>query len=108
MMNSEKFGLTYLLMILFLVFSLNVSAEVSPFKVVEIGSNQIRLSKDGTGIVKGIKCNGCDFNYVTITPASKATIQGVEVSIQEVRKLNGKVVMVSFNPETQEVQYIRW
>jgi hypothetical protein len=95
-------------MFLFLLFSLNVIAEVVPFKVVETGSNNIKLAKDGTGIVKNIECKGCDFNFVKITPSSKASIQGVEVSILEVRKLKGKIVMVSFNPVTQEVQYIRW
>lgn len=97
-----------LLTLLLIAFSLNIFAEVAPFRVVEIGSNKILLAKDGTGIVKGIKCGGCDFNMVKITSASKATIQGTEVSMLEVRKLSGKVVMVSFDPETQEVQYIRW
>lgn len=107
-MNLYKVNMNHLLTLLFLLFSLNVFAEVPPFKVVEIGSNKIMLAKDGTGIVKGIMCEGCDFNFVKITSASKASIQGAEVSILEVRKLKGKVVMVSFNPLTQEVQYIRW
>lgn len=107
-MNLYKAAMRHLLMLLFLLFSLNVFAETPPFKVVEIGSNKIILAKDGTGIVKGINCQGCDFNFVKITSASKASIQGNEVSILEVRKLKSKVVMVSFNPVTQEVQYIRW
>ena len=108
MMNTERVIKNSLLIFVLLIFSVNVSAETPPFKVVEIGSSKIILAKDGTGIVKGIKCKGCDFNFVKITSASKASIQGTEVSILEVRKLKGKIVMVSFNPVTQEVQYIRW
>ena len=108
MMNTKIAVKNYLLMLLLVVFSVNAYAEQAPFIVVEIGSNKIMLAEDGTGIVKGIKCKGCDFNFVKITAASKATIQGAEVSILEVKKLNGKTVMVSFTPKTQEVQYIRW
>ena len=106
-MNLHKMNMKHLAMLI-LMFSLNALAEVAPFKVVETGSNKIVLAEDGTGIVQGIKCKGCDFSLVKITPDSKATNQGVEVSILEVKKLNGKVVMVSFNPDTREVQYIRW
>lgn len=107
-MNIYKVKMKYLLTLLFLLFSLNVFAEEAPFRVVEEFNLQIKLSNDGTGIVKGIKCYGCDFNFVRITPLSKATANGVEVNILEARKRAGKTAMVSFNPVTQEVQYIRW
>ncbi len=97
-----------LLTLFIFMFSLNVFAEVEPFRVTEIESSKIRLSKDGTGIVKDIECSGCDFNIVKITTASKASKLGVEVSIFEVRDLRNEVVMVSFDPNTREVQYIRW
>ena len=97
-----------LLFILLVTMSFNVSAEEAPFVVIETEPNNIRLADDGTGIVKNIFCSGCDFKIVKVTPASKATRQGVEVNMLEVRGLKDVVVMVSFNPETQEVQYIRW
>lgn len=96
------------LMLLVVAFSLNALAEEAPFRVFETESLSIKLSNDGTGIVKDIHCSGCDFNYVKITPASKASVNGNELSIMEARKRAGKFAMVSFNPETQEVQYIRW
>lgn len=108
MMKTSRDLKNYLLMLLLVVFSFNAYAEKSPFIVVEIGSNKIMLSNDGTGIVKGIKCKGCDFKFVKITKESKASIQGTEVSMLEVKKLKNKVVMVSFTPATREVQYIRW
>jgi hypothetical protein len=107
-MNIKKTNIKQLLMLFILMFSFNVSAEVEPFVVTELESSNIKLAKDGTGIVKGIECSDCDFNYVRITPSSRATMQGVEVSILEVRNLVNRVVMVSYNPETREVQYIRW
>ena len=94
-------GLTFLL-------SLNAVGEEKPFVVIETEPQHIRLADDGTGIVKNVFCAGCDFKVVKVTPASKATEQGVEVNILDVRRLKDRVVMVSFNPETQEVQYIRW
>ena len=107
-MNLYKVKMNHLLMLLFLVFSLNVSAEERPFQVFEAFHLQIKLSKGGTGIIKGIECPGCTFKFVKITPDSKATVNGVEVDIQEARRRVGKMAMVSFNPYTQEVQYIRW
>ena len=108
MMNLYNVKMNYLLTLLFLVFSLNVFAEEQPFQVFEAFHLQIKLSKDGTGIVKGIDCQGCDYKFVKITPDSKATVNGVEVNILEARRRAGKMAMVSFNPYTQEVQYIRW
>ena len=94
-------GLTFLL-------SFSVFAEEEPFVVIETDSRNVRLSDDGTGIVKNVFCAGCEFKIVKVIPSSKATYQGVEVDIREVRNLKDKAVMVSFNPETQEVQFIRW
>lgn len=107
-MSFNKKIINRILMLLLMLFSLNVAAEKAPFYVVELGALSIKLSNDGTGIVKGIHCEGCDFNFVRITANSKASKDGVEVSIMEARGQAGKFVMVSFNPETQEVQYIRW
>jgi len=107
-MRLYKMKMNYLLMLLFLVFSLNVFAEESPFLAFEAFHLQIKLSKDGTGIVKGIECQGCDYKFVKITPDSKATVNGVEVDILEARRRAGKMAMVSFNPRKREVQYIRW
>ena len=106
-MNISKLT-NYLLFLFVLLMSVGVSAEEKPFVVIETEPQNIRLADDGTGIVKNIFCTGCDFKVVKVTPASKATRQGVEVNIVEVRGLKDIVVMVSFNPETQEVQYIRW
>jgi hypothetical protein len=107
-MSFIKKNTNYFLMLLLMFCSLNVFAEEMPYRVFETDSLSIKLSNDGTGIVQGIKCEGCDFKFVRITENSKASKDGVEVNIMEAREQAGKFVMVSFNPETQEVQYIRW
>ena len=107
-MSFNKKIINRFLMLLLMFFSLASFAEEMPFRVFETESLSIKLANDGTGIVKGIQCDGCDFKFVRITANSKASKDGVEVSIMEARGQAGKFVMVSFNPETREVQYIRW
>ena len=107
-MSFNKKIINRFLMLLLMFFSLSSFAEEMPFRVIETESLSIKLSNDGTGIVQGIRCDGCDFKFVRITKNSKASKDGVEVSIMQARGQAGKFVMVSFNPETQEVQYIRW
>ena len=107
-MNTGRLITKYLSIFALLFIGLYVHAEEMPFRVFETDSLSIKLANNGTGIVKGIQCEGCDFSFVRITANSKASMQGVEVSIMEARARAGKPVMVSFNPETQEVQYIRW
>ena len=94
--------------VLLMFVAFNANAEEAPYRTFETDSLSIKLSDDGTGIVKGVGCSDCDFKIVKITEKSKATNAGVEVNILEARSRAGKTAMVSFNPETREVQYIRW
>ena len=97
-----------MIMVMGLLATAQVFAEKPPFVVLEVMASKVRVAQDGTGIVQDVSCTGCESSLLKITPASKATASGVEVSILEVRNLRDKVVMVSFSPDTQEVQYIRW
>jgi hypothetical protein len=101
----KKISQLFLIMLLFSPFAY---AEEMPFLVAEEFNMKILLANDGTGIIKGISCNGCDYNHVRITENSKATANGIEVNILQAKARSGKTAMVSFNPLTQEVQYIRW
>ncbi len=107
-MNTKSVIKNSLQMLILLVFSLNVYAEESPFNVFETDSLKIKLSKDGTGIVQGIQCYKCDYNFVKITANSRVTDKGVEVDIMEAAKRSGKSAMISYTPATREVQFIRW
>ena len=96
-------------LVFLLFFAGFAAAEKAPFVVVEIGALSIKLGNDGTGIIKNNdECFGCDFKFVKITKNSKASINGVEVNILEARSRAGKDVMVSYDPNTREVQFIRW
>ena len=85
-----------------------VLAETRPFVVDETDNLKILLSKDGTGVIKDISCSECSFKIVKITAKSKASVNGKEVSILEAKARAGKSAMVSFHPQTAEVQFIRW
>ena len=96
------------LMLLFLLSSFNAVAEkATPSRVFEVPRLSIKLSNDGTGIVK-LRCSTCDFTFLKINSGSKAMRNGAEVSIQEARQRAGKSVALSFNPLTHEVLFIRW
>lgn len=83
-------------------------AEEHPFVPYVARSLSIKLSNDRTGIIKDVRCTGCDFKNVNITPKTKAYKNDVEVDLLEAKMQAGKPALVSFNPETREVQTIRW
>ena len=97
-----------LLTLIFITFSFNAVAEKDPYKTYETNALKIKLSNDGTGIVQGIQCHGCDYSIVTITKDSIFTNRGVEVGVEETKARAGKPAMISFTPATREVQFIRW
>ena len=114
-MNMNKTITNRVLMLLFLVLSFNVFAEVEPYKVevepyktYETSKLKMKLSNDGTGVVQGIQCSGCDYSVVKITKDSRFTARGVDVDVTEAQKRSGKSAMISFTPSTREVQFIRW
>jgi len=83
-------------------------AEEHPFVPYTARSLSIKLSNDRTGIIKNVFCLGCDYKTVNILPTTKAYKNGVEVDLLEAKMRAGKPALVSFNPETREVQTIRW
>lgn len=95
-------------LLLLLLFAGVAGAEKQPFIAFEAASLKIKLSNDGTGIVKDVGCVGCDFNIVNITKNSKASANGMSVNILMARTRANKPAMVSFDPNTREVQFIRW
>jgi hypothetical protein len=94
--------------VLMLVLSQSALAEEHPFVPHLARALSIKLSNDRTGIIKDVRCMGCDFTTVTITPKTKAYRNDVEVDLLEAKMQAGKPALVSFNPNTREVQTIRW
>ena len=94
--------------LLMLLLSQHAMAEEHPFVPHLARALSIKLSNDRTGIIKDVRCTGCDFTTVRITSKTKAYKNGVEVDLLEAKMQAGKPALVSFNPETREVQTIRW
>lgn len=102
-----------ILMLLILLISFNASADSVTtkkyLKELEVDGLKIKLSKDGTGIVKNESCSDCGASrYLKITKNTKAAKNGVEIDIQQAKKRAGKSVGISYDPQTQEIQYIHW
>jgi len=94
--------------LLMLSLSQYAVAEEHPFVPHAARALSIKLSNDRTGIIKNVMCTGCKFTNVNITSKTKAYRNGVEVDLLEAKMQAGKPALVSFNPETREVQAIRW
>ncbi len=97
-----------LIIVSMMLLSQSAMAEEHPYVPFEANPLSIKLSNDGTGIVKNIHCWKCDYKIVNITAKTRAYENGVQVPIQQARKRNGKSALVAFNPDTREVQTIRW
>jgi len=94
--------------VLMMFLSQYAMAEEHPFVPHSTRALSIKLSDDRTGIIKNVTCTVCDFKIVNITANTKAYKNGVEVDLLEAKMRAGKPALVSFNPETREVQTIRW
>lgn len=94
--------------VLMMFLSQYAMAEEHPFVPYIAHVLSIKLSNDRTGIVKNVRCIGCDYTNAIITPKTKAYKNGQQVDLLEARKRAGKTALVSFNPKTREVQTIRW
>lgn len=66
----------------------------------------IRLTNDGTGIIKGRQCDDCDLEMVKITPKTVVEINGLKVDLMKAKSLSGKAALVLYNLNTKEVRLI--
>ncbi len=103
--------ITRFLCVSLLVFANAVYAEVEPYVSyvpVEIPASFVRLSNDGTGIVKGVSCDGCSYKFLKVTKNSKAYASAKLTDIRGVRDIKNKMVYVKFARATGEVIAIYW
>ena len=86
------------------------NAEQSADIGIEVLTLKIKLSNDGTGIVKNMGCyKQCeDFSIVKITRKTKSYIDGVEVNGIEAKSRAKEAVYIEFNPATRVVTAIYW
>ncbi len=96
---------------LLVLFNVNVSAEKSGKPEVlgeaEIPGSLIRMSKDGTGIIKFSKCGDCKTILVKVTAATRFYLNGNEISASQMRKLSKPgFVGIQYTLDSKEVRTI--
>jgi hypothetical protein len=74
----------------------------------EIGELKIKQSNDGSGIIKEVTCEGCDYQFVKITADTEVIVNGIKVDLLRARERAGKDVYIKFDKATAEVKYIYW
>lgn len=74
----------------------------------EIGQLKIKQTNDGTGIIKDVSCDDCDYNFVKITPDTRVIVNSIEVDLLRARERAGKGAYIEFDRDTAEVKYIYW
>lgn len=94
--------------VLIMFLSQYAMAEEHPFVPNSMRALSIKLANDRTGIIKNVRCIGCDYTTAKITLKTKAYKNGKEVDLLEAKMRAGKQALVTFNPKTREVQAIRW
>jgi hypothetical protein len=75
---------------------------------IESSSLRISLGADLRGFVEGKVCDFCETITVTITPATKAYENGVEVPLKNAKGRLGQYATVIYELETKNVSAIRW
>jgi len=96
---------------LFVLFNINVLAEKTGKPEIlgeaEIPGRLIKMSKDGTGIIKFSKCGDCEIILVKITATTKFYLNGVEISALQAKKLSKPgFVGMQYTLDSKEVRTI--
>jgi len=74
-----------------LLVSFNTNVLADDYLEAEINSREIKLSKDGTGVIKFRQCdnnNNCKNVLVSITQETKGVLNGVEMGLLQAKKLS--------------------
>ncbi len=97
----------FTLMVLFCGLALfNVQVLADELREAEVSSQQLRLSKDGTGVIKVLNCNKgtCKNTLVKITQATKGVLNGVEMGLLQAKSLSRPgFVGLAYSANTKEV-----
>ena len=88
------------------LFTINVLAE-EILGEAEIPGSLLRISEDGTGIIKFRQCDKCKNILVKITPATRAYLNGVEMSVLQARERSKPgFIGFQFTLDSKEVRTI--
>lgn len=98
------------ILFLILFFFAGTAAAVGQrdYAEIEMYPLRIKLSNDGTGIIKNMTCGGCNYKFGTITENTQVYVNNVKVDIFRARERAGTLVLLHFVRSTGEVMEIRW
>ena len=97
-----------LLLLIPLFIAGNASAEQPMHAEIELYPLRIKISNDGTGIIKNMTCGGCDYKIGKITKNTRVYVNNINVDLFRARERAGTLVLVQFVRSTGEVMAIRW
>jgi hypothetical protein len=81
---------------------------IETHNAIESSSLRISLGADLNGFVEGKVCDLCETITVTITPATKAYANGIEVPLKQAKSRLGQYATVIYELDTKNVSAIRW
>lgn len=84
------------------------SQMIEEYGAMEANSLRISLNEKLSGFIEGKVCDACEVTQVTITPATKAFANNVEVPLKKAESRLGRYATVIYKVETKVVAEIRW
>lgn len=81
---------------------------IETHNAIESSALRISLGADLNGFVEGKVCDLCETIRVTITPATKAYANDVEVPLKQAKSRLGQYATVIYELDTKNVSEIRW
>jgi len=81
---------------------------IETHNAIEAESLRLSLGSDLNGFVEGKVCDFCETIKVTITPATKAYANNVEVPLKNAESRIGRFATVIYEVDTKNVSEIRW
>jgi hypothetical protein len=84
------------------------SMVIENYNAIEAEALRISLNDDLSGFIEGKVCDACEKIQVTITPATKAFANRVEVPLKRAKSRLGRDATVIYEVKTKNVTKISW
>ncbi len=88
--------------------TVHLSQMIEKYNAMEAESLRISLNEKLSGFVEGKVCDACEVIRVTITPATKAFANNVEVPLKTAKSRLGRYATVLYEVKSKNVTEIRW
>ena len=106
---NTRIKLTFALFLACCGISAGALATIIPVEeAVETVALQLRLDNDLTGTVSGRSCSGCEQQRFTVTPATQAFENNVQVDLRRALERNGKPATIIYNIRSGDAVKLIW